>query len=109
MPVNYSRYNALLALYDRARIFLEDVETNDKFLEILDRHLRNMAYDHNARDQACKEGREDDEKYRLEIVDNIMTDMNAGSLDYRIVFLLERGMNEDELKAEISREITPCP
>ena len=92
-----------------ARAFLQNVEINDEFLRILDNHVYNMAYDADAYDRICEEGRENDEKYRLEITDAITADMSETTPAGRVAFLLERGMKEDQLKAEISGETTPCP
>ena len=92
-----------------ARAFLQDVEINDEFLRVLDNQVYYMAYVTDAYDRICKEGREDDEKYRVEITDAIAVDMSETTPEFRIAFLLERGMKEDQLKAEILRETTPSP
>ena len=92
------------ALLERARIFLKDVEINDEFLEFLGGHGYYMAYDIDAYNKVCEEGREDDDDYRLEIAKDISGNLNTDSPEYRLAFLLERGMNEDQLKARISME-----
>ena len=92
-----------------ARAFLQDFEINDEFLRVLDNQVYNMAYDADAYDRICEEGREDDEEYRIKITDAIAADMSETTPECRVAFLFERGIEEDQLKAEILRETTPCP
>ena len=95
------------SISDRAATFLKDVRITDEFLANLNRHVYGLAYDIDAHEQACKEGKKDNHKYQADLAYDIAANVNMDDVQYRIAFLLERGCSERELETEVFKEILP--
>ena len=107
--LEYSFMEVTREISDRAADFLKDVEITDEFLKILNEDVYKMAYDIDAYEQARKEGKNDDQTYQAGLARDIANKVNAGDVQGRIGFLLERGKREDQLKAEISEKTAHVP
>ena len=96
-------------LLDRARAILKDVDVNDDVLKILDELVHQVADDINIHEYFPEFSSQDHEALDYEaFLSDLASKTIALEPEYRVAFLLEHGIKEYELKADLSNETGPC-
>ena len=128
MPLQFIHYKKFNSLLDRARAFLNDVETNIDFVELWQRDLltkasinrvlmetvnecvRSIIHETDAYKQACEkiekhENQDEHKAAELRIANDLASEINGYQPEIRLAFLFNGHYTEPDLKAIFKKRI----